>query len=647
MNIKIVDSWLREFLDTKASSSEIAKELSLTSVSVERTEKVENDLVYEIEVTTNRPDLMSVQGIAREAATVLKEQGIEAKYAEPKEFKIKPGDISFPIEIINDPELVNRVLAVVLEVKIGQSPDKISKRLEASGIRSLNNVIDVTNYIMREVGHPCHVFDFDLIATKKMIIRRSKKDEVVTTLDGKQYRLMGDDIVADDGNGQIIDLLGVMGTQNSVVQDNTKRIIFFLDNNNPQNIRKTSMSLGIRTEAAVINEKGIDPELAMEAFERGIKLYEEIAEGKVISKVLDIYPNKASVNLIKVTFEKINSLIGIEISPSKSKEILEKLGFEVKMLKDGIEVKTPTIRPDVKIEEDVIEEIARVYGYHKLPSIIPTFLNNKEVPFANNFYFEKKVKNALKYWGFNEVYTYSLISEDLYDGPIEKAIKLKNPLSDEMVFLRNSLIPSLLSVVEENKKRDEIKIFEIANVYEKKSKDLPVEHLTLGLVIKKRNVLFFEAKGIVEALFIDLGIKNFKFKNRTEGPGAEILINSEKVGYIEILNTNLVNFEIKFNDVLKHANLKKIYKPLAKFPPVVEDLTLIVDDGINTETLIEEIQMQSDLISDVSLKDQYELSKTFHIVYQAEDRNLTNEEVSEIREKIISSIQKRFKATVK
>ena len=294
MNIKIVDSWLREFLDTKASSSEIAKELSLTSVSVERTEKVENDLVYEIEVTTNRPDLMSVQGIAREAATVLKEQGIEAKYAEPKEFKIKPGDISFPIEIINDPELVNRVLAVVLEVKIGQSPDKISKRLEASGIRSLNNVIDVTNYIMREVGHPCHVFDFDLIATKKMIIRRSKKDEVVTTLDGKQYRLMGDDIVADDGNGQIIDLLGVMGTQNSVVQDNTKRIIFFLDNNNPQNIRKTSMSLGIRTEAAVINEKGIDPELAMEAFERGIKLYEEIAEGKVISKVLDIYPNRLS-----------------------------------------------------------------------------------------------------------------------------------------------------------------------------------------------------------------------------------------------------------------------------------------------------------------------------------------------------------------
>ena len=658
MNIKIVDSWLREFLDTKASPSEIAKQLSLTSVSVERTDparhasagvaggKVGDDYVYNIEVTTNRPDLMSVTGIAKEASAALFQQGIFAKYNPPKTPKIQQGSISFPIEIKNDSRLVNRIMAVVLEVKIGKSPKEISQRLELSGIRSLNNVVDVTNYVMREIGHPAHVFDYDLLNTKKMIIRQSKKGEVITTLDGKAYRLLGGDIVADNGEGEIIDLLGVMGTANSVVQGSTKRILFFLDNNNPRNIRRTSMSLGIRTEAAIINEKGVDPNIMDSAFKRGIELYQQIAQGKVVSKILDIYPNKPKANIIKVPIEKINRIIGVKINGATCAEILEKLGFEVKRAGENLEVKTPTSRLDVALDEDVIEEISRIYGYHRLPSVVPNFLTNKPGTFADNFYFEQKTKNALKYWGFTEVYTYSMVSEDLYDGPVQNALKLKNPLSQDMVYLRNSLIPSLLEVVEGSKSKDEIKIFELANIYQRREGDLPQERLTLGGVLKKNSASFFEIKGLIEALFEDLGIKNYKFK-QTEVGGGGILIASKEVGYIEILNNNLIDFELNFKEILNFASNKKTYKPLAKFPGVIEDITFILDEGVLTQDVIEEISLQSFLVREVTLKDQFENARTFHVIYRAEDKNLTSKEVSEIREQIIDSVVKEFKASVK
>ncbi len=648
MNIKILDSWLREYLDTKASAAEIARELSLTSVSIERTEKVGSDHVYDIEVTTNRPDLMSLEGIAKEAAAVLPEQGISAKFIPHKLPEVESANISFPIEIVNDPKLVNRIMAVVMEVEIGDSPKEIKDRLEASGIRSLNNLIDVTNYVMREVGHPCHVFDFDLLNTKKIKIRAARKGEEVTTLDGKTHKLLGGDIIAEDDNGRIIDLLGVMGTQNSVVQDNTKRIMFFLDNNNPQVIRKTSMSLGIRTEAAVINEKGIDPELMVEAFRRGVELYKSIAKGKVVTKTLDIYPNKSKPRKITVSNEKVNKIIGIEIDPKKSAEILEKLGFGIKLNKDSIEVEVPTIRTaEVMIDEDVIEEIARVYGYHKLPSKIPGFISAQTVPFANKFYFEEKIKNALKYWGFTEVYTYSLVSEDLFVGPIEKALKLKNPLSEDMVYLRNSLVPSLIQAAEENKSKDSVQIFELANIYIKKTSDLPEEVSTLSALIKKKNVSFYEGKGIVEQILNELKIKNYKFRQRKDGPGAEVLIDQKVIGFIEIFNNDTIDFELNFDEILKHANNKLNYKQLAKFPPVVEDVTFVLPESVSTEDVINEIQLQSFLITEVTLKDQYETSKTFHIIYQAEDKNLTNQEVKEIREQIISAIQEKFEASVK
>lgn len=647
MQIKILDSWLREYLKTNAKPEVIARELSLTSVSVERIEKVGDDFLYDIEVTTNRPDLMSVRGIANEAALALNQENISAKF-EDKSFKTaKTDSISFPIQIDNDPKLVNRIMAAVIEVEIGKSPKEISDRLEKSDIRSLNNLIDVTNYVMREIGHPAHVFDYDRLNTKKLIIRESKKGEKLTTLDKKNYLLTGGDIVADNGKGEIVDLLGVMGTANSVVTNDTKRILYFLDNNNPGLIRKTSMNLGIRTEAAVINEKGIDPELMEVAFKYGIELYEKHAKGKVIAKTFDTYPNSSKKHEIEVEFEKINKVIGVEIEPQKSKEILENLGFDVILNKEKLTATVPTIRSDeVKFPEDIIEEIARIYGYHKLPSIIPAYLSSKNSKYADDFYFQNRIKEALKYWGFTEVYTYSMVSEEMYIGDTKSAVKIKNPLSEEMLYMRNSLIPSLIQVADENKSRDEIKVFELANLYIKRDGELPDEKLMLSGIIKKEKLSFFEVKGIIEQLLVDLGIENYKFKSREEG-GAVISIGKNELGYVEILGHNLIDFELSFEIILKHATVKKIYKPLTKFPPIIEDMTFVLDESIATEDVIEEIKLQSFLIQDVSLKDQFENSKTFHIIYQSNEKNLTTGEIKEIRDQITKFVKKKFNAELK
>ena len=649
MNIKITDSWLREHLKTKATSKQIAEKLSLSSVSIEKIAKYEDETVYDLEVTSNRPDLMSVIGIAREAATALNESGIEAEFI-PLKFKIPQSiDKPFPLKIKNNP-LINRLCAVVLDVSLKESPKYIKERLEASGIRSLNNLIDVTNYVMREVGCPTHVFDFDRLNTSELIIRESKKGEKIKTLDNKEYILQGEDLVADNGKGEIVDLLGVMGLLNSVIGNKTKKILFFINNNDPYHIRKTSMSLGIRTEAAIINEKGIDPELAMEALLYGIKLFEEIADAKLNSKIFDSYPNKQRVKKVEITKDKLDAIIGVEIPLKKAEQILKNLGFEIEIGKESLLVTPPTFRAaDIEIEEDIIEEIARIYGYNKIPSVLPPLNKVETIKDEKNiFFWENRAKEALKYWGFTEVYSYSFVSEEMLEGPTYEAITLANPLSEEMAFMRKTLVPSLLEVIKENKASEEIKIFEISNVYEKRDKDLPNEILTLAGVIKKQSLNFFEIKGVIEQLLQDLGIKNIIFKPSEKGGlGASVLIGKDYIGEIEMLQNNLINFELNFEKITTHSTLKKVFKPFNKFPPVFEDIAIVVKSDILTSDIIDSIKKASDLVVDVYLMDQFKDTRTFHVVYQSEEKNLTGEEIKQIRKKIISQLKENFNAVLK
>jgi len=236
-----------------------------------------------------------------------------------------------------------------------------------------------------------------------------------------------------------------MGLANSVVNENTKRVLYFLDNNEPRHIRSASMNLGIRTEAATLNEKGIDPQLTMDALLYGIELFEKIANGKIISSIVDIYPNKPKQKTIEVSLKRINRIIGIEMNPKTCVKALSDLGFKTTLDKDSIKVTVPTFRlNDMDTEEDVIEEIARIYGYHNLPSKLPPDESSAGHEYADEFFWEERAKETLKYWGFTETYTYSFVPENMFEGPIDDAVFVTNPLTEEFVYMRNSLIPSLL-----------------------------------------------------------------------------------------------------------------------------------------------------------------------------------------------------------
>lgn len=648
MNILIPNSWLKDYLETNATPKQFATAMSLTSVSIERMEKVDDDVVFDIEVTTNRPDLMSVEGIAREASAVLPEQGYTAVFKPNKNFSSLQTIAKSPLlNIQNDKTLVNRILAVVLEVELGPSPEAVSKRLERAGIRSINNVVDVTNYIMREKGHPSHVFDYDRLTNHTLIIRKSKKGEKIVTLDEKEYELPGDDIVADDGTGRIIDLLGIMGTANSVVTDSTQRVVLFLDNNNPNLLRKSSMNLGIRTEAAVLNEKGVDPELALPTLYRGIELLQQNANAKVISPIIDIYPNKPATKTVTVSREKIAEVIGIEVPDETCTKILKHLGFVVRKEKNEFHVVIPTSRvDDVSIPEDIIEEIARVYGYHKIPNALPPLSEqNYYHQDQNEFYWIGKIKEAFRFWGFNEVYSYSMVSEELLDGPVENAVKLKNPLTNDHVYLRRTLIPSLLQVSKENQRRETQFLFEIANIYLKKKSDLPDERLHVAGLVKGQDATFTKGKGIVEQLFKVLGISKFGFEKKDDGiDGATITVKETVVGSIEVGEE--ISFELDLVPLLSFASAKKVYKEPSKFPPIIEDVRVEIPAHYGFQKIVKAIKEVNDLVHDVSLLDVYGTKKTFRITYLNRMANLTNEDITPLREEIYSILTTKFKAKI-
>lgn len=653
MNIKILDSWLREHLKTTATPQKIGELLSLTSVGVEHIEKFgKNDFVYDIEVTTNRPDLMSVIGLAREAATVLPQNGIKATFHDPKytlpKVKIK-NDLKMTIK--NDPKLIRRICAVIMEVTIKDSPQLVKDRIEASGIRSLNNVIDITNYVMRETGHPTHVFDYDRLANHTLIVRESQKGEKVTTLDSKTHVLSGGDLVVDNGNGEIVDMLGLMGTANSVVTKDTKRILFFIEAVEPTRIRKASMEYGIRTEAAVLNEKGLNPEYIPDALATGIRMFEKLANGKVVSTIIDIYPQMPKETIIKVTEEKINTVIGVTIPLKQSVEILTKLGFSVKQKDTILEVTVPAKKAgdDMQIQEDLIEEIARVYGYHNIPGQLPPSIQSDYVHVdKSQFYWEDRIKDALKYWGFTEVYTYPMVSKDLLTGNEADAVTIHNPLTEEFVHMRKTLIPGMMKVVADNQDHENIKLFEIANVFERTTRDLPKQILRLGGIVHLPKVTFSEVKGYVEQLLDDVGITDVAFKHLPANKyGATVLIHKKDAGVIEILNDKTIDFELDMDTILKHVKQKRTYVPASKFPPIVEDMAVIAPAHVLTGDLMETIAKQSSLITSVSLLDKYKDTRTFHIIYQSHKKNLTDKEVGEIREKIIKVLKDKFGAIIK
>lgn len=644
MDIIISDSWLREYLQTKATPKQIAEYVSLCGPSIERLEEKDGDILYHIEITTNRIDSVGVYGFAREAAAILPRFGFPAKLKpfDPTPVLKQVDDLTF--SIIPDNKLVNRAIGVVLtNIKNRKTPHSMQKRLVACQVRSLNAIVDITNYVMLETGQPCHAFDYDKIKNKKFVIRLSKKGEKVTSFDGKTHELTGNDIVFDDGEGEIIDLPGIIGTKNSVVDDKTERVLFFIDNNEPSKIRYTSMSLAIRTMAASINEKGVDPELGKKALLRGIELYQEICKADVASKIFDTYPNPYKTKTVKTTIDFINKSLGVEVSKEDISKYLTSLEFNPEWDKETLSVSVPSFRAnDVNIPEDIVEEIARIYGYHNLPSTLMEGPLPENLS-TNTFDLELKIKTTLKAMGGIEVYTLSLVPLK-YVSAVNH-LRLKNPLGGETEYLRTSLSNSLEeAVITNNGEYDKIFLYEIANVYIPRSGSLPDEKMTLGMCFD--GYKFTEIKGILETLLSDELCIDIEITKKEEDQRLSIFSKNTILGNITEKDDGITTVEIIIEKLTQLYKAHRSFKAIPKYPAQIEDITLKVPEGVMIGPLIQTIKSASGLIADVEHKDIYKDSHTFRISYQDPQKTLDDKEVGEIRKKISSKLNEKYSIEV-
>jgi phenylalanyl-tRNA synthetase beta chain len=671
MNILVPDSWLREFLITKATPQQIKEYLSLCGPSVERIHTEDGEVIYDIEVTGNRPDSMSILGIAREASVILPRFGIEAKLLN------NPYDIKLSVEsyqpsaekklnITTDSKLNPRWTSVVIDnIKVAESPTWLQKRLVSTGIRSLNTIVDVTNYIMRAYGQPVHAFDYDQVLPKDgvptMILRASTKGERVITLDGKTHILPGDDIVIEDGSGRLIDLCGIMGAQNSSIKSSTKAIVLFMQTYEPTNIRKTSMTLAHRTEAAGLFEKGLDTELVLPSILKGIELITQVAGGKIASKIYDFYSMPHKPYIVSVTKEKMTTYLGISLPDKEVTNILTPLGFNPIISKSTISAQIPSFRRDVTIDVDIIEEVARIYGYHnikpKLPSTEPPIV----IP-DPALRWEEEIKVRLRDWGYMELYTYSMISEefmDFYKLDKMKTYKITNPLSNEWVYMRPSLCPSMLTSIAANIAiTQSMALFELSHIYVSGKNELPEEKPKLLVSLTGKNK-FKDLKGLSEVLFTLFGIpyplgsnkssNEYTEGNKTLSLGDYGYIGEVKQDILSLLSigTPVTVLELDIQSFLKNMNTTGRYIPIPKYPPSFEDLAFIVQTKTRVGDLLSTLKSLDPLISDVSLLDSFENTRTLHVTYLSTEKNLTSEDVRPVREKILAKALKDFGASLK
>ncbi len=664
MNILIPDKWLREHLLTKASKNDIQKYLSLSGPSVEH---IYDNEVYDIEVTTNRVDSMSIRGIAREAATILKRAGIETKLKKAKFEKIKKHPTrNLPLpEIIYETEAVHRVLAVVMTgVKHLDSPLEMQNRLKAIGVNVHEALIDISNYITHELGHPCHVFDYDKIMSRggKIIIKEANKGKKFVTLDEVEHETLGGEIVFESESGEIIDLPAIKGTLNTGVDKNTKSILFWIESLDAKKVRQASMGHAIRTVAAQLNEKNVDPNLGLEVMEYGVELFSKLCQAVVVSDLYDYFPDHQIPKTVTVKLKTIENYLGIKLSNKEIKTILTDLDCQVEIGQTEIEVTPPTFRPDIHIEADVVEELARIYGYHNLPSkLMNGELSIHKDP-NTNYQFESLIKHFLADIGWQEIYSYSLVSEKqaLDTGySLIDHLKLANPLKEETTYLRRSLIPSLIEIISTNPTKKQMSVFEIAYVYNPQKNNLPEQKLKLTLVSNRD---YREVKGDLLSLFDRLYIFSHeqellvkeKIDKEVHMPiakqEADLIIKDEKnktlIGSLIVLDDGHIAIELNLQELISISKKYPQYQKLIKTASISEEMTFTLKKSTAVGDLINAFQKVDGRVKRVDLLDIYESNYSFSFIFQDDEVNISSEEVEPIRQKIVKIGQDEFKASL-
>lgn len=629
--------------------------------------------IIEFEITPNRPDCLSIEGLGREVAASLGKEfknprkNIDEKIVENKE------EIEGLKVDIEAPDLCYRYIArMVKNVKIGPSPEWLTRRLNACGIRSINNIVDITNYVMLEMGQPMHAFDINSIEGKHITVRRAKNGEKITTLDKQERILDENDLVIADAKKPVA-IAGVMGGLNSEIEKDTQTVVFESAVFYGGGVRKTAKKVGLRTESSARYEKGLSSENAIRAVNRAVELVELIGAGQEVEGKIDVYPTKQKINKIKLDVEKINNLLGTNIEKEEMIKILEKLDIKV----ENDMAIAPYFRMDLEFVADIAEEVVRFYGYDKLETTLikadtTLGIRNKEQKI------EKTIKDMLVNNGLSEIYTYGFVSEqdleksNISKELIEKSITIINPLSDEYKLMRPTTIPSMMQILatNANKKNQNVKLFDISRNYrnlnnEVENGEVPEQENILTLGMYGDDVDFYTLKGLIENVLEAVSVNRYDIIKETENgsyhPGrcANITVGKDVIATIgEVHPAVLENYgiekrvylaEVNVTKIVKYSRQNKKYVEVPKFPAVERDIAVIVDEKVEVGQIEKIITKKSKkLLESATLFDIYRDEKigankksvAYSLIFRDKKKTLSDEEINTAMENIISELEK-------
>ncbi len=672
--MKVTYSWLKDFVDLKIPPQELAEKLTMAGLEVVSLEAIDGDFVFEIEITSNRPDWLSVLGIAREAGAIC---GLKLKTAKLKETKIKTKDL-LPLKIsVSDscdcPFYSGRVIC---GVSAGPSPDWLKARLESLGCRSVNNIVDITNYILFETGHPLHAFDLDALNQKEVNVRRSRAGEKIVTIDGEQKILTGEILVIADKDKPVA-IAGIMGGKETEVTLKTRNILLECAVFNPILVRRAKQKLGLNSESAYRFERGVSFDTARSASLAAQELILKLAGGKPCA-----YKSAGQLKLtnpvINLDVVYLNKILGLTIPAIKVKQILNRLALAVRAkTKNILTVKIPAFRQDLKLPIDLVEEVARIYGYAKIPRSIPAIRPGRNI--SDKRAAAGDIKNILSGLGLHEVITYSLVDRNLLVksglNNDRNLIEILNPKSCEQAVLRSTLLPSLIRCLAYNldQQQENIKIFEIADVFSR-GVDSPREESTLGIALcginsflmqqglVKDEVTLLHLKGILESLFNRLGVKDFDFMRQDEHK-INIIIDREEAGFMldlepgqaldafDIKNRRVVLAELNLEQLSGHINLTRKFSNIPKFPAITRDISFVIKNDVSVKSLLAAIKEKGGLLlRQAKVADYYQGKQippgfkglTISCIYRLDERTLTEEEISPLHNEICSLLKERF-----
>ncbi|MEI3356397.1 MAG: phenylalanine--tRNA ligase subunit beta [Clostridia bacterium] len=629
--------------------------------------------IIEFEITPNRPDCLSIEGLGREVAASLGKEfknprkNIDEKIVENKE------EIEGLKVDIEAPDLCYRYIArMVKNVKIGPSPEWLTRRLNACGIRSINNIVDITNYVMLEMGQPMHAFDINSIEGKHITVRRAKNGEKITTLDKQERILDENDLVIADAKKPVA-IAGVMGGLNSEIEKDTQTVVFESAVFYGGGVRKTAKKVGLRTESSARYEKGLSSENAIRAVNRAVELVELIGAGQEVEGKIDVYPTKQKINKIKLDVEKINNLLGTNIEKEEMIKILEKLDIKV----ENDMAIAPYFRMDLEFVADIAEEVVRFYGYDKLETTLikadtTLGIRNKEQKI------EKTIKDMLVNNGLSEIYTYGFVSEqdleksNISKELIEKSITIINPLSDEYKLMRPTTIPSMMQILatNANKKNQNVKLFDISRNYrnlnnEVENGEVPEQENILTLGMYGDDVDFYTLKGLIENVLEAVSVNRYDIVKETENgsyhPGrcANITVGKDVIATIgEVHPAVLENYgiekraylaEVNVTKIVKYSRQNKKYVEVPKFPAVERDIAVIVDEKVEVGQIEKIVTKKSKkLLESATLFDIYRDEKigtnkksvAYSLIFRDKKKTLSDEEINTAMENIISELEK-------